>query len=415
MFHNKMIKNIIDTYIENNVENYGELVRDNWRLSNEIEQLRSKKKRIKSEKINKVCSVNGLKGMIKITKDNVNLLNEKGSGLYDPVLYKELIKNQSQIIMENEKNKKFNEEINKKIEEKEKNLNDKQHSRCALFEKVKIRILDNLIYNDYVSYKYKEFLKNELLLRNFHYADNMEILEDVVDGVERNDENYTLEKMEQRGEDDVYKVFLIVRKYLEIFSHDPKIFLGDNVQTITFSCTANRERILDMYRLDKLDVTRAMEQFDNLIYYLLNNYQRNNNNNDTAPSEAIRNMLQHYDNFPNEPILNFPYEVILNFFKNLNKDILNKANEYCEKIDLRKKLYEHENMFDSLYSRELTNKKKPKKVLEEKKKLSDKEEKTANEILESESKDFLSNLINAIEEQENIGKTQKTKVKDLKK
>lgn len=132
---------------------------------------------------------------ILIDDNNVNLLNEKGSGLYDPVLYKELIKNQSQIIMENEKNKKFNEEINKKIEEKEKILNDKQHSRCALLEKVKIRILDNLIYNDYVSYKYKEFLKNELLLRNFHYADNMEILEDIVEGVERNDENYTLEKL----------------------------------------------------------------------------------------------------------------------------------------------------------------------------------------------------------------------------
>lgn len=150
--------------------------------------------------------------------------------------------------------------------------------------------------------------------------------------------------------------------------------------------------------MNKLDLTRANERFNNLTYYLLDNYllSNNQNNNDTAPSKAIRNMLQHHDNFPNEPILNFPHEVILNLFKNLNKYILNKANEYSEKIDLIKKLYEHHNMFDSLYSRELTNKKEPKKVLEEKKKLSDKEEKTANEILDS--KDFLNDLIKIVEE-----------------
>ena len=107
----------------------------------------------------------------------------------------------------------------------------------TIIDKIRRGILYNSKINDHVSYKDENFLKYEILLEKKHFNDYMKIFEDIAENVEKNNE-YKFDKLEQ--EYDIYKLFLIVRQFIEIFNHNPMDFIKNNVIRRTYSKFAEK-------------------------------------------------------------------------------------------------------------------------------------------------------------------------------
>ena len=90
--------------------------------------------------------------------------------------------------------------------------------------------------NNYPYYN-KEFLAGELLFKNNH-TENMEIFEKIIEIAEEQNKNRKFSDLKQKSME-IYKMFLILRKFIEIFNNNPNDFIRGNV-TRSFSRYAEK-------------------------------------------------------------------------------------------------------------------------------------------------------------------------------
>ena len=239
-----VLSDILDKFLETNIEDYKKTISEREDLKSKIENLNKKKKKPYRTRIYYTYDDELIEDYI--NDENVDELNDKNSRLYNPELYNKLINEKKEKEEKNSKIREYNEEIDKEIIYLEKILNDEHHSYCKFVKDLKDSIIRNTRMNHYPYYN-KEFLAGELLFKNNHTdTENMKILEKIIKVVEGQNKNHKFLYLDQKNLDldqeksmEIYKMFLILRKFIEIFNSDPSDFIRGNV-TKSFSRYAEK-------------------------------------------------------------------------------------------------------------------------------------------------------------------------------
>ncbi len=219
-----VLKDILDKFLETNITDYKKTISEREDLKSKIENLNKKKKKLHRTRIDYSYDDELIED--RINDENVDELINKNSRLYDPELYNKLINEKKEKEEKNSKIREYNDEIDKKIKDLERILNDEHHGYCKFVEDLKDSIIQNTRMNYYPYYS-KKFLTGELLFKNNH-TENMEILEKIIEVAEGQNKNRKFSDLKQKSME-IYKMFLILRKFIEIFNNNPNDFIGGNV------------------------------------------------------------------------------------------------------------------------------------------------------------------------------------------
>ena len=214
-----VLRDIIDKFLETNIKDYKKTISECENLRSEIENLDKGKKGYYGTNI--FYTYDDELNEDYINNENVDELNNKKSRLYNPELYNKLINERKEKEEKNLETEKHNMEIEKKIEKLKQILNDEHHKCCEFLKNLRYSILNNTEINNIGFYNDKGFLKDEILLKNNHTdTENMEILEKIIEVAEEQNKNHKFWDLKQRSIKS-YKMFLIFRKFIEIFSNNP--------------------------------------------------------------------------------------------------------------------------------------------------------------------------------------------------